>query len=62
MNAEQTQEVVESVDEKLQEALQEANRYCSHDEVRPSAIHAFDLLEEARIELDKIDKREFTDE
>jgi len=57
-----TQEAVESVDEKLQEALIAANRYCTHDEVRPSAIQAFDLIEEARIELDKIDDRDFNDD
>ena len=56
---ENQQEVVESVDEKLQNALKAANRYCEHDEVRPSAIQAFDLIEDARVELDKIDKREF---
>jgi len=57
-----TQEVVESVDEKLRKALIEATKYCTHDEVRPSAIQAFDLIEEARIELDKIDDRSFKDE
>lgn len=57
-----TQEVVEEVDELLQNALNNANVYCEHDEVRPSAIRAFDLIEEARLELDKIDEREFVDD
>ena len=62
MSDKETQEVVEAVDELLQSALKEANLYTSHDEVRPSAIRAFDKVEEARIKLDEIDDREFTDE
>jgi len=54
-----TQEVVEDVDEHLQKALKHANRYVKHDDVRPSAVMAFDELEKARKELDKIDEREF---
>lgn len=58
----ETQEVVEQVDKKLQKALKNANTYVSHDKVRPSAVTAFDLVEKAREELDKIDEREFTKE
>jgi len=56
---ESTQAVVEQVDDHLKAALEKANRYCEHDEARPSAIMAFDEIEEARKELDKIDKRDF---
>ena len=54
-----TQEVVEEVDELLVEALDNANMYCKHDDVRPSAIRAFDAVEKARFKLDEIDEREF---
>ena len=57
-----TQEVVEQVDDLLQEALKHANRYVKHDEIRPSATMAFDKVEEARKQLDKIDEREFESE
>ena len=57
-----TQDVIEAVDDHLKAALKRANRYCEHDEVRPSAIMAFDEIEEARKELDKIDKRDFNGE
>jgi len=53
------QDTVEEVDELLQEALQHANTYASHEEARPSAIMGFDKVEEARIALDEIDNREF---
>jgi len=56
---EETQAVIETVDELLQEALQHANTYNSHKQVRPSAIRAFDCIEEGRFELDKIDERVF---
>lgn len=59
---EDTQEVVEDVDALLQEALQHANTYVQHDEIRPSATLAFDKVEEARIKLDEIDNREFNDD
>ena len=62
MSDESTQEVVEEVDRLLQEALKAANTYTSHDEIRPSAVRGFDRVEEARIKLDEIDKREFKDE
>lgn len=57
-----TQAVVERVDELLQEALEHATRYTSHDEVRPSAVMGFDKVEEARLKLDEIDEREFEGE
>jgi len=57
-----TQDVVEQVDDHLKAALEQANRYCEHDEVRPSAIMAFNEIEQARNELDKIDKRDFNGE
>lgn len=57
----ETQDVIEEVDALLQEALQHANRYTSHDETRPSAVMGFNKVEEARLSLDKIDKREFND-
>lgn len=56
------QETVERVDKKLQDALELANTYSQHEEVRPSAVMAFDKIEEAREELDKIDQREFNSE
>lgn len=55
------QAVVETVDDLLQEALNAAEIYASHEEVRPSAIRGFDKVEEARIELDAIDKRDFNE-
>jgi hypothetical protein len=61
MTEEDIQEVVEEVDKLLQRALKQGNRYTSHKEVRPSAIHGFDLVEEARQKLDEIDERDFTD-
>jgi len=54
-----TQEVVEEVDALLQEALRHANRYRSHEEQRPSAVMAFENVNEAREKLDEIDEREF---
>lgn len=60
--SEEVQEAVEQVDEHLQEALKHANTYVSHDEVRPSATMAFDEVERARKELDKIDERDFNSE
>ena len=56
------QETVETVDELLQSALEHANMYTSHEDVRPSALMAFDCIEEARMELDKIDEREFNND
>jgi len=56
------QETVEAVDELLQSALKDANTYASHDEVRPSAMMAFDAVEEDRMKLDKIDEREFNND
>lgn len=56
-----TQAVVEQVDELLREALEHANRYRENDEVRPSAVMGFDKVDKARKELDKIDEREFTE-
>jgi len=53
------QDTVESVDELLAEALEHANTYVSHEKVRPSAVYAFDKVEEARKELDAIDERAF---
>jgi hypothetical protein len=60
--ADDTQEVVEDVDALLQEALQHANTYVQHDEIRPSAKMAFDKVEKARVKLDEIDNREFNNE
>ena len=60
--SDETQETVEKIDELLQSALKDANIYTSHDEVRPSAVRAFDKVEEARILLDEIDERDFNDE
>jgi hypothetical protein len=57
----ETQDVVEAVDDLLKEALEHANTYVSHEQVRPSAMMAFDKVEDARHELDKIDEREFND-
>jgi len=57
-----TQAVVEEVDSLLQSALEDAEMYTSHDEVRPSAVRAFDKVNEARIKLDEIDNREFNNE
>ena len=59
---EYVQETVETVDGLLQSALEHANTYTEHDEVRPSALMAFDAVEEARMKLDNIDEREFTDD
>jgi len=56
------QEVVEEVDSLLQEALKHANRYSQHKETRPSAHMAFENIENARLKLDEIDKREFNNE
>ena len=61
-NDETTQEVVETVDALLQDALESANVYMSHDEIRPSAKRAFDKVEDARLALDEIDDRRFNDE
>ena len=60
--SDETQETVEKIDEFLQSALKDANIYTSHDEVRPSAVRAFDKVEEARILLDEIDERDFNNE
>lgn len=57
-----TQEVVEEVDELLQKALKDAEMYHKHDDVRPSAIRAFDRVNDARLKLDEIDEREFNDD
>lgn len=57
-----TQRVVEQVDSLLQEALEHANRYTSHEETRPSALMAFDKVNEARLALDEIDEREFNND
>jgi len=57
-----TQEVVEDVDDLLQEALQHANTYMKHEKVRGSAIASFGKVEEARQKLDEIDEREFNNE
>lgn len=62
MTDETTQNIVEDVDDALKEALEHANTYTSHDELRPSALRAFDLVEQARERLDAIDEREFNDE
>jgi len=62
MTDEDTQEVVKTVDKHLQKALKHAERYMSHDDIRPSASMAFEQINEARLELDKIDEREFSDE
>lgn len=59
---EYVQATVETVDELLQRALNHANTYTEHDDVRPSALLAFDAVEKARMKLDKIDEREFTDD
>lgn len=56
---EYVQETVEEVDELLRDALEHGNTYRKHEEVRPSAMMAFDAVEEARMALDKIDNREF---
>lgn len=56
------QSVIEQVDELLADALDHANTYVSHDEVRPSAVMGFDKVEKARLELNKIDERNFTEE
>lgn len=61
MSEENMQEVVEEVDSLLQEALKHANRYSQHKETRLSAHMAFENIENARIKLDKLDKREFDD-
>lgn len=58
----ETQEVVEEVDELLQEALDKANTHVKGGEVRPSALMVFDKVEQAREKLDKIDQREFNNE
>lgn len=54
----EVQEVVEEVDSLLQSALEDANIYTNHNQVRPSAIRGFDKVEEARDKLDAIDERE----
>jgi len=54
-----TQEIVEQVDELLKYALEDANTYMEADKVRPSAVRAFNQVEDARVLLDKIDEREF---
>jgi len=61
MSDDETQQVVEEVDELLQDALKHANRYMEHDEIRPSAGMAFNKVEEARVKLDEIDEREFSE-
>ena len=58
----ETQEVVEEVDSLLQEALEHAETYHTHDEIRPSAVMAFDKVNKARLKLDEIDNREFNNE
>jgi len=60
--SDETQEVVESVDSLLQDALKHANTTMSHGEVRPSTKMAFDKVEEARLELDRIDDLEFSED
>jgi len=60
--SDETQEVVEEVDALLQDALKAANRYMENDEVRPSAVMAFDKIEEARLNLDEIDERGFSED
>lgn len=56
----EVQDVIEQIDDELKSALELANQYTSHDEVRPSAVMAFDHVEEARLLLDEIDEREFS--
>ena len=56
------QDVVEEVDDILKEGLEHANTHMQHEEVRPSAVMAFDKIEEAREKLDEIDERDFKDE
>jgi len=56
---EDIQAVVEEVDQHLQSALRKAETYTDHDDVRPSALIAFDEVNEARQKLDEIDNREF---
>lgn len=55
------QDVIEEVDDHLQDALRNANRYRSHEQVRPSAVMAFNSVQNARITLDQIDERDFTE-
>ena len=55
------QKVVEEVDDHLQNALQHAQTYHKHDDVRPSALMAFDEVNEAREALDAIDERDFNE-
>lgn len=62
MTDEDVQEVVEEVDDLLQSALGYANVYTSHDEVRATAVRAFDKVEKARKKLDEIDEREWNTE
>jgi ACT domain-containing protein len=60
--SDEVQEVVEEVDQHLKSALEHANTHMSHDDIRPSALMAFDEVEEARQALNKIDERDFTTE
>lgn len=62
MTDESTQDVIEDVDDALKKALEHANIYTSHDQLRPSALRAFDLVEDARERLDAIDAREFNND
>lgn len=61
MTDDETQDVVEEVDDLLQQALVNANIYKNHDKIRPSALRAFEKVDEARKKLDEIDERDFND-
>lgn len=58
----ETQEVVERVDKELRKALEHAEIYRENEKVRPSAIVAFNHVNEARKALDEIDERDFNNE
>jgi len=49
------EEIIEDANDLLAEALHDANVYCGHEEVRPSALRAFDKMQEAHNLLEEID-------
>jgi hypothetical protein len=49
------EETIEEVNDLLAKALEDANVYSSHNKVRPSALRAFDRIQEAHQTLTEID-------
>ena len=48
-------EVIERANDELCDAVPNMNTYVSHDEVRPSAVSAFDRMQNAIDELSQVD-------